>query len=149
MTKEEKLDIVKTALIKVVSAINENFPWLDYNEIKYGRDSSLSSDRWTAVYIYYQKCTDKEGKDVQPIYGYQDAKYYNEIYGDVGPKLEALLKDEPYIKRIMGGTFSNILNVPEYDLGDLPGMYYGVILEIDYTKAGKGFSDEQSKEVTY
>lgn len=127
MEREEKLRIVKNIVVKVLMEIQENFPWLEYDKLKIGRDSMLAGDK-TNVRLFFQRCTDEEGNLAEGPFGYQKAKYYGEIYRTVYSVLNNRLADEPRLLNISSGTYSKIKDVPEEDM---PGSYYGVSLLID------------------
>lgn len=133
MTKEQKLEQVKEVLVKVIAAVSRQFPWLDYNELKIGRDSTLWGDDWTRVMLYYQRCTDKDGNYLDDsLLGFRNAKYYDEIYNHVGQVLEAMKLDSR-IESITAGTYCRITDIPEIKTSDIEDQhYYGVSVYINY-----------------
>ena len=135
MTKQEKLTQVKDVIVKVISAISKQFSWLDYSELKIGRDSDLWNDNWTTVMLYYQRCTDKDGNYVDgSLLGFRNAEHYDDIYNHVGQVLEAQ-KLDTRIESITAGTYSRITDIPEVKYSEIEGQhYYGVRVDIAYNK---------------
>lgn len=146
MDKLGKLQIIKPILVKVLTAIKNKFPWLDVKDVKIKRDSSLYDDNGTTVWLIFQRCKTKDGKEINindSLLSYRNAEHYDDIYNVVGKTLNQMFKEDKHIVEITSGTWSVIKGCPEHpELAQDNYSYYGVRIDIEYN-TGKQFVDSE------
>ena len=126
LNKEDRLRQIKQVLIKFLPVVKENFPWLDITALHVGRFSDWDTAPVARLTLYFQPATDAAGNLVTD---WRDAKYYHEIYNQVGSTLRALHLDEQ-ITYVDGGTWSTMKEVPGWT--PAPYSYYGIRIHINF-----------------
>lgn len=127
LNKEDRLRQIKQVLIKFLPVVKENFPWLDITDLHIGRFNDWDTASVARLTLYFQPATDAIAGN--PVTDWRNAKYYDEIYNQVGSTLRALPLDEQ-ITYVDGGTWSGMRDVPGWT--PAPYSYYGIRISINF-----------------
>ena len=140
LNKEDRLRQIKQVLIKFLPVVKENFPWLDITDLHVGRFSDWDTAPVARLTLYFQPATDAAGNLVTD---WRNAKYYHEIYNQVGSTLTASHLDEQIIA-VAGGTWSTMTDVPGWT--PAPYSYYGIRIHINFNDFKEGDSVKIKKD---